>query len=261
MLMGLGKYVLGLFALAMPVIAGAQGAYNPTSKTFNASAGGIDERYLNASPQKYSGLVDILNEADKKEKGKKFVPSQASNFLFTIDGIYNKEITKKTYCSITKSPYAECQFPGVKNMVDRVDVNTAHFDPLKELMVKLYIIDGLKISQSEKLEKMYGVISETIGKGTKKKEGSANVADLCNGFKGTDTDIASAYYSLLNTFGILSYVKRGTVQGEVPEERTWISVITERGEIDLDPAMYQGLVPLEIRNKEIKKISFEVVKR
>jgi len=218
--------------------------YDYQAKKYIGHPGGINESFLNATaPNNFEpDLINFLQKVDQQEFRLKFLHfGEHEGLLSSLETIVTAIKNMRLIKEIDKA----------KND----DINDRYI-PLKKLINDLNKIYYKKYPHYMKLEHMYDCIKEKIQPGKSTKE-SVGIEILACGEKGDCNDIATAFFSLFNYY----HIETGFRFGKVIDEKhsglhVWLSALSEKGIIDLDPTWY-GFVPLEERRKDIEIFLFK----
>lgn len=134
---------------------------------------------------------------------------------------------------------------------------TPHLIPMKELLLSLDSIYHQNLNDTEKIRKMYNLLTDKIVSG-KSTSGSVRIEKLINGQLGDCNDVAPAFYSVLTYYGFDVYMcfgKSKDEKGKVLGYHAWLGINLKEGYVDLDPTWYNVFVPLENRCEYIEKIA------
>lgn len=232
--------------------------YNPDSKLFNEHKGGINETYLNI---KRSRLYDLSRTPDYLKRLQN-IEDLENSILFRplkeSEGILSQYETDITAIDNMK----------IIEMVDNTPRDRLLCSPkyflLKELLNdlnKIYYTDN--ITGFEKIERMYGRISESIKPGADTPD-SVGIVDLVNGKSGNCNDVSPSYFALFNYYHIKCYLRYGETIDTVERKKglhAWITVpVNISGKcdyVDLDPTWDKRFIPLDERNNKIETVSFK----
>lgn len=223
-----------------------QDVFDSKTQTFNQLDGGIDEKYLTkflAGDSKDNHSILFYQKVDERERSHKFIPLEKfegsiSNIESLITAIDNFKLIKK---------------------VDRAKLSALPKEhiPLKVLLNKLNRINRKRISRQEKVRRLHDTISDSIESGEETSE-SVSLEKLVQGVKGDCNDLSPAFFSLLNYYGIKTYLRCGKVIEKGEEGlHEWVGVEIDNVYFDLDPTWYGTFCPLEDRNEKIEHTSLK----
>lgn len=213
------------------------------NQTFNQLEGGIDEKYLSKFLAGENAVILFYQKVDEQERNHKFIPleefegsiSVIESLITSIDDF--KLIKKVDQTKLSALPKEHIPFKILLNKLNRIHLK--------------------KISRQEKVRLFYDAISAEVQSGEETPE-SVSLEKLVQGVKGDCNDLSPAFFSLLNYYGIETYLRYGKVidkEGEGLHE--WISVKTDGIHFDLDPTWYGSFCPLEDRNEKIEHTSLK----
>jgi hypothetical protein len=221
--------------------------YDDSTKLYIKHAGGINEAYLNTEVNKYNDSLHLkyfsLVEANERED--KFIPIEGTHKDASIKSRVETVITMVenfrtiNYVDNTPKDSLEKTYHSLKKLLNEIN--------------DIHRIDKC-ITASEKLEEIYKIAAKKIKSHGDTKD-SKQIGFLANGNEGNCNDVGPAFYNLFQYYGLNAYMRFGQIIGSKGEDKglhAWVSVMTEKGNIDLDPSWYSVFTPLEDRNPDIK---------
>ncbi|MFH0831445.1 MAG: hypothetical protein V1886_01085 [archaeon] len=216
------------------------------NQTFYKLSGGIDEGYLGkflTEEKMNNSTLSFYQKVDEQERELEFhclqdFEGSISQIESLITAINNLKLIREG---------------------DRANIYKLkeEYIPLKVLLDKLNRVYHKKLAQQTKLKELYEIISAEVKSGEATHE-SLPLEKLVQGAKGDCNDLSPAFFSLLNYYGIKTYLRCGKVIDKGEEGlHEWISVEIDNTLFDLDPTWYGSFCPLEDRNKKIKHSSLK----
>ncbi|MGV8086767.1 MAG: hypothetical protein ACP5N1_03995 [Candidatus Woesearchaeota archaeon] len=220
--------------------------YDSTTAKFITRKDGISEEFLNKINSERYTQSDYLNYF-------KFVDSLEN--IGTWDSLAASEAGISELCTLVTTIHNFHMISKVDN--SSKDTLNLSLIPMKEFILSLDSIYYQNLNDSEKIRKMYNLLTDKIVSG-KLTSGSVCIEHLVNGQLGDCNDVVPAFYSVLTYYGFDVYMRFGKSkddQGKVLGYHAWLGIDLKEGYADLDPTWYSAFVPLENRCKYIEYVS------